>query len=164
MIKFNKIVIYLDIDGVLATSHQFGSKKRHEKYNCYPFDKKCVIVLNKILLKYNPSIVLSSDWKQHYTLKEMNEIFEWNGVKGKIIDVTPNLWKREYSFTLLNKNRADEILSHVKKHKINNYIVIDDLSMFKWLGDNFIHTPCVNEGIKQSGVGDKIINKLNEML
>ena len=45
--------IFLDIDGVLATTHQYytNRKKWHEMYDCYRFDEKCVKVFNDIIEK-----------------------------------------------------------------------------------------------------------------
>ena len=153
--------IFLDIDGVLATSHQYGSKKLHPKYNCYPFDKKCVIVFNEIIEKIKPEIILSSDWKFHYNIEQMNEIFNWNGIDIKITDTTPNLWgTRFFSLSELENCRASEILLYATDYELTNYVAIDDLNLSKWIPNNFVHTPRANEGIKQSGVKEKIINKL----
>jgi len=156
--------LFLDIDGVLATDKQYNSnnKKWDPRFNVYGFDPKCVKVLNKILDMFDLDIILSSDWKTHYTLEEMNNIFELNTVNGKIKDKTPNLWGVKYkSLNQLEECRANEILEYVEKHNITDFLAIDDLDLTEWLPNNFIQTPKSNEGIKQSGIKDKIINFLN---
>ena len=151
--------IFLDIDGVLATSHQFyTNSKRWPEYGSYRFDDKCVKVFNEILDKTDSRIVLSSDWKLNYTLKELDNIFEINKINGRVIDITPSLWGTKYrSLKDLEVCRAEEILAFVSQYDITNYVVIDDLDLTQWIPDNFIHCRRANEGIKQSGLKDKIL-------
>lgn len=154
--------IFLDIDGVLATTPQFYSKKRHEEWNCYRFDTKCVKVFNEIIKKINPVIILSSDWKNQYSIETMNYIFEWNDINVKISDYTPNLWGVEFfKANELEACRASEIQTYVNNNQIKKWVAIDDLNLSPYISEeNFVHTPRVNEGIKQSGVKEKILKKL----
>jgi len=156
--------IFLDIDGVLATSHQFyTNEKKWPEYGRYRFDDKCVKVFNEILKKTDPIIILSSDWKLNYSINALNNIFEINKIEGFISDITPSLWGTRYlSYSELDECRAQEILLYVNEHKITNYVAIDDLNLKPWIPDNFIHTPRANEGIKQSSVKDKIIKLLKD--
>lgn len=158
----NRPHIFLDIDGVLATTAQFYSKKRHEEWNCYRFDPKCVKIFNEIIEKTNPIIILSSDWKTQYKFETMNNIFDWNGINGKISDYTPNLWGVEFfKVDDLEACRASEIQIHVNNNQIKKWVAIDDLNLSPYIGEKkFVHTPRVNEGIKQSGVKDKILKRL----
>lgn len=157
--------IFLDIDGVLATTMQYytNRKKWNPEYNRYKFDEKCVKVFNSILEKLNDVIIiLSSDWKLTYTIEQMNRIFEINGVNAKVTDITPSLWGVRFtSLSQLEECRAGEILKYVEEHQITNWLAIDDLNLSKWIPENFVQTPRANEGIKQSSVKDKIINILN---
>jgi len=158
--------IFLDIDGVLATSHQFNSnrKKWHPMFNCYRFDEKCVKVFNSILDNVSgATIILSSDWKHHYSIEQMNQIFKWNSVNAVVTDVTPDLWGVKFTaLSQLEDCRADEILKYVHEHEIQNWIAIDDLDLSPWISpEHFVRTPRVSEGIKQSGIKDKILNLLN---
>jgi hypothetical protein len=153
--------VFLDIDGVLATSYQYNSnrKKWHEIYDCYRFDEKCVKVFNEIIEKTNPIIILSSDWKDDYSIEAMNEIFEWNKVNATISDFTKRLWGIDF-FRLdeLELCRAAEILTYKNTHDINKWVAIDDLQLFPMIdNDHFVRTPRVNEGIKQTSIKDKIL-------
>jgi len=163
-----KFYTFLDLDGVLATSHQFNSNRKHwhPQYDCYRFDEKCVKVFNSIIEEVNSIIILSSDWKHHYSIEQMNEIFKWNGLNTFITDITPNLWKVKFtSLAQLEDCRADEILKYVHEHEIQNWIAIDDLDLSPWISpEHFVRTPKVSEGIKQSGVKDKILNIINKSL
>jgi len=160
----SKIHIFLDIDGVLATSHQYytNRKKWHDMYDCYRFDEKCVRVFNQILEKIDPVIILSSDWREKYSIEIMNEIFKWNSVNAVVNDFTPNLWGVKFtSVAQLEDCRADEILLYVHEHQIEKWIAIDDLDLSPWISeDHFVRTPRANEGIKQSGKKDKILSIL----
>ena len=161
----NTIHIFLDIDGVLATSNQYytNPKKWHAEYTCYRFDKKCVDVFNSILDKINDYvIILSSDWQDKYSLEAMNRIFEWNEVNAKITDFTGMAWGiKFFRASELEECRAYDINKYVDDHKIKNWLAIDDLDLSPWIDeDHFIRTPRANEGIKQSGKKDKILSIL----
>ena len=58
----------------------------------------------------------------------------------------------------LEEERTYQINLYVEEHKPENWIAIDDLKLD--LGDRFFKTKS-NMGIKQTGLKDKIINKLN---
>lgn len=153
--------LFLDIDDVLVTTRQHFSKKLHPKYQSHHFDPKCVKVLNEILEKTNPIIILSSDWKLHYNLEALNEIFHDNGVNGKITDITPSLWGvKFFKLSELEECRAWEIIKYVNEHNIQKFVAVDDLNMFHWLPDNFVHCTRSMGGIKQTNVKEKIINIL----
>ena len=158
--------LFLDIDGVLATTNQYYSNKKkwHPAYDCYRFDEKCVKVFNEILSEFNDIlIILSSDWKLHYDLKEMNDIFKWNGVNAKVIGKTPSSWGVEFkSLQQLEQCRAFEIMKYVETHNVQNYVAVDDLDLTPWMPEGrFVRTPRANEGIKQNGIKQKIITILN---
>lgn len=160
-----KFYIFLDIDGVLATTHQYYTNPKNwgDEYKRYRYDIKCVKVFNEILNNLNEHvIILSSDWKLHYSIETMNRIFEINGINTIVTDITDNLWGTKFkSVVQLNDCRADEILKYVHEHQIENWLAIDDLDLSPWIDENhFVRTPRANEGIKQSGIKDKILNIL----
>jgi hypothetical protein len=159
----NKPIIFLDIDGVLATVKQYGlthnSKSWIQDYNVYPFDKKCVETFNEILEKTNAEIVLSSDWRIHFKLEELTDIFTINGVIRTPVDITPF---HPTSMSFYQKNRAGEILKYVEDNNVSKWIAIDDMNLHKWLYPNFFMCKSEWEGIKQSGLKQKIIKYLNK--
>jgi hypothetical protein len=161
----DKPYIFLDIDEVLATTNQFYSnrKKWNPEYNRYRFDEKCVKVFNSIIEITNPIVILSSDWKDSFTIEQLNRIFEINGVNCKISDITPSLWGTQYkSLQQLDECRAEEILKYQTDHAdvINKWVAIDDLNLTQWMPDNFVRCTKANEGIKQSNVKEKILKIL----
>jgi hypothetical protein len=148
---------------VLATTQQYytNKKKWNPMYDRYRFDEKCVKVFNQIFENSNVLVVLSSDWKENYTIEHLNRIFAWNGVKITIVDKTPNLWKVKFTnLQQLEECRSAEIQQYIDEHEIERYVIIDDLDLSPWFPENFVRTPRANEGIKQSGLKNKIINLL----
>lgn len=70
-----------------------------------------------------------------------------------------------------NESRYYEIKEWLKDHpEVRKYVVVDDMDMSEHYGDisgnylwgfkNFVHTPRSSEGIKQSGIKEKIIKFL----
>ena len=145
------------------------------------FDKKCIKVLNEILSESGAEIVISSDWKKYATLEELQRMYKIYGVNSVPIDVTPlyaNLdrdkekdfmkrdWAEKHAF-----ERSMEIQNWLSEHpEVTHWVAVDDLYMAKnyprkndprdprdWGLDNFVWTPNQYEGIKQSGVKEKIL-------
>lgn len=166
-------VIFLDIDGVLCTTNEFlMDKGKFHKKNFvpsfvnmpYPFNSRCVGVLNEILLKTDAEIVLSSDWRKFWDLKKLDLIFRSSGVIKSPINVTT---VDPVSMSWLEKNRANEIGEFLLNHReITNWVVIDDLNMRGFMkltnDEDRMFVTNSNEGIKMGGIKDKIILKLNE--
>ena len=82
-------IIFLDIDGVICLSREWGSRKRKIKrweleggdgqppvnIRLDDFNKIAVDVLNDIILTSGADIVISSDWRLYATLSEMKDLF-----------------------------------------------------------------------------------------
>ncbi len=124
-------IIFLDIDGVLATSQCFGQGKDN-KWGSYRFDPKCVATLNFILQETGAEMVLSSDWKTHYTFQEIREIFCHNNVIKGPIGFTPH--SDYYQDGFLEGGRGHEIKEWLKLHAMKdirrvdfNWVAVDDL-------------------------------------
>ena len=142
------------------------------------FDTKSVKVLNEILEETGAEIVVSSDWKLHATLEELGDYYESQGIIKRPIALTPNIgkctwyndiiwvWSPRWELEMI---RVIEIKQYLHDHpEITHWVSVDDLNMGKngeewkdeWAIDNFVLTPKSNEGIKQSGVKEKIIKYL----
>ena len=145
------------------------------------FNKKAVGVLNSILEETRAEIVVSSDWKKWATVEEMGEYYESKGIIKKPIaftkflqdcDVPQNFpWSRTYD---LEQSRSLEIKQYLQDHpEITHWVAVDDLNMgipqtheswgeieMDWGLTNFVLTPKSSEGIKQTGVKDKILKFL----
>jgi hypothetical protein len=146
------------------------------------FDKKAVKILNEILEQTGAEIVVSSDWRLHATLEEIGEYYTSQGILKKPVGFTKLLgqfddpenfvWSRQWR---LEQSRSLEILQYLKDHpEVTEWVAVDDLNMgipqvheswgemeMDWGLTNFVLTPKSSEGIKQSGIKEKIVNYLN---
>ena len=197
-------VIFLDNDGVICLSNNWGGRsKKWANYRSQnpsssdsksdapvqvrfdDFDEKAVRVLNSILEETGAEIVVSSDWRFHANLDELGDYYVSQGILKKPISVThrtedinPELWRVMRFRADLELERSIEILDWLEKNpQVTHWVAIDDLNMsVDYLSNhftaknpedeskpgltNFVHTPKSNEGIKQSGVKDKVLKFL----
>lgn len=154
------------------------------EYRFDNFDVKAVKVLNEILETSGAEIVVSSDWRYHANLEELGDYYELQGIIKRPIAVTDrfkDIFPKEWSVLRfradLELERSMEINHWVENHPdVTHWVAIDDLDMsVDYLSNhfsakdgsdskpgltNFVHTPRSNEGIKQSGVKEKVINFL----
>lgn len=151
------------------------------EYRFDDFDKKAIKVLNEIIRKTDAEIVVSSDWRGFATLEELGKYYTSQGILRKPIGVTKFLGQceqpKDYPWNAnfdIEQSRSLEILQYLRDHpEITHWVVIDDLHMgthveassygaFErdWGLTNFVWTPRGDEGIKQTGIKEKIIKFL----
>jgi hypothetical protein len=153
----SKKIIFLDHDGVICLSSEWGSRHKKQKsrgrrdslmsmqdipieYRFDNFNKEAIEVLNEILKETDAEIVVSSDWKRWATVEEMGEYYELQGISKKPIGYTPNLsectnyddefpWNRGL---YLEQTRSLEIKQYlINNPSIENWVAVDDLDMGK---------------------------------
>ena len=136
-----KKIIFIDIDGPLAWgTWADGRVKINENMSNeftipYPLVKEDCEALAKICEATNAELVLSSDWKLHFTLRQMSDVFIENGIYAKLIDITTHMDSRQMGLwnklgrCSLEHDRANQILKWAKDNKISNWIAIDDLNL-----------------------------------
>jgi hypothetical protein len=153
-------ILYVDIDYVLSLGSEITPVMTKWGY-IHRFNKKAMKVFNEILDKTQSLYVISSDWKNHFTLEQLQDIFcEFADANYPPIDVTETI-----SGVILQKLeewRAKEILAHVEKYNPKSWVAIDDLDLSPWISEeHFVHLPRFMEGIKQTGKRNEIIKKLS---
>lgn len=146
-------VIFLDHDGVICLSNNWGSRYNKQKkfgrslgtsmrdlpieVRFDDFDKKSIKVLNDILTETGADVVISSDWKKFATLEELGDFYEMQGIIRRPIDLTQSLgecevpdgfpWSREFD---LDQTRTIEIKQWLKDNPhVTHWVAIDDLDM-----------------------------------
>ena len=141
------------------------------------FDQKAIKILNQVIEETGAEIVVSSDWKLHANLEELGDYYEAQGIIKRPIALTPNLGQCTWYIDMvwiwsprwdLEMTRVIEIKQYLHDHpEITHWVSVDDLNMGKngeswkdWGLENFVLTPRSNEGIKQSGVKEKLIKYL----
>ncbi len=187
-------VIFLDHDGVICLSKNWGSRFKKQKsfyteenprnlgveipveYRFDDFDEKSIKILNEILDETGAEIVVSSDWKRWANVQEMGEYYELKGINKKPIAFTNSILYDDYEKfpwhrnTELEQTRSLEITEYLERNThITHWVAIDDLDMslrnednLTWGLNNFVLTPKSSEGIKQSGIKEKVIKFLND--
>ncbi len=152
-----KSILFLDIDGVMVL---FGKGGIHNGIHDHdPFDKDCVQVLNKIIDETNCDIVISSTWKRDFDLKQIQEIFSWNGVKKIPIGFTPEIDEK------LLQDKEFEV---IKCREITKWLLENDpKARYKWCAvddwdlsfelKNFVGCRDNKMGLKSKGISNKII-------
>lgn len=154
------------------------------QYRFDNFDKKAVKVLNQILKETGAEIVVSSDWRFHATLEQLGEYYLLHGIIKKPIattdmfkDIFPKEWSTLRFRADLELERSMEIQHWVDNHsEVTHWVAVDDLNMsVEFLSPrfvasngsddtagitNFVLTPDDTQGIKQSGIQEKIISFL----
>ncbi len=118
--------LFLDIDGVMNSFDDYNMTGEEflKKINDISFviSKKQIDLLNEIVEKYNPKIVLSSYWRTRYPIQKVNKIFKENGFKGAVIAITDEKGEE-------HKDRWNQIKRFIDKNNVESYIILDDDSL-----------------------------------
>lgn len=173
-------VLFLDIDGPIAIGKNFYESKffitpdlrkikslidhefktgEHIDINVcvkvpYGWHDKSCRALSALIEDLDLKIVISSDWRRHYSLEEIKRIFAFNKIQPEsIIGETSRIdWGGGPA-----RARMAEISVWVeeweKKGEKLQWVAVDDINM-SGLGEN--HYVYTNDGISAPGVADKI--------
>ena len=182
-------VMFLDNDGVICLSNNWGSRVKKRKkllddsvrfssvldmpveVRFDDFDKGAIEVLNRILEQTGAEIVISSDWRLYGTLEELGDYYLSQGISKRPSGFTPIIDEFDESTAQLlrwrgssGKARSLEIKKWLEDNIVESWVAVDDLDMSnEYLQpglDNFVLTPKSSEGIKQTGVYEKILKFL----
>jgi len=155
-----KRYLFLDLDSVMITEREFNSVIQ-STYIVKPFDPHCVAVLNEIIEAVNPFIILTTDRRLELKLKEMNEVFRYNGINSPVKDYTPDFWGTQFKkLQDADMCRGFEILRYVHQYQIENYAVVDDMNLMCWVSDHFVWCTNSVEGLNQNGIKEQILKLL----
>ena len=131
-------VIFLDIDGVMATSSYVkhsvnvlmrvnGFSYEEAKYHTKDdfgeiFDPIAVDALDKIIKSTNAKIVITSGWKKGKSVEFFRDMWKHRNLPGEILGITGDS---------INNNRKDEIDDYLYNHsdEIDSYLIIDDRNL-----------------------------------
>jgi len=153
-----KNLIFLDIDGVLATSECYAiTELRHNK-EIYKWNPACVTVLNELISETGAVIILSSDWRIYFDLEALKDIFEWNCVITSPVAVTDQN-KHKISFNP-ELDRIHQIGRFIKNNSIKNWVAVDDLNLKSDIVPNFVLVED-EMGLTGEGIKEKIKEFLN---
>ncbi len=146
-------IVFLDIDGVLQpydTDSQFISvdnslvKLLSKRYNTdysiydlstlasvyYDWDEQAVSRLKYVLNQANAKIIVSSDWRNPEQPYKMLDLLKIHGLEYFWFEDLVLLGKGKDRDNLA-EIRAKEIKYALNKHRINNFVVLDDMKKMK---------------------------------
>ena len=116
---------------MVTTRHLIQSKK----YFGHEFDPVCVKYLNEILEITDSKIVVISSWREGRTLKQIQSIFEINGII-KVVGITPLIQDvirgKEIMEYIFNTNKTDL--------EVHEFVIIDDEEEMGELTGHLIRT------------------------
>lgn len=145
-------VIFLDVDGVLNSRDWYRSQRDYSDDRRH-FDPAAVSRLNSLVDRTGAQIVVSSTWRKHFKrLVEMREFFASVGVRGSIVDRTPNSTEEGLADLIESKTpyarperifRGHEIhawlLKNERRHT-GRFVILDDDSDMEWLTPQLVNT------------------------
>lgn len=150
-------VIFLDIDGVLATPASYGEPSYFFADGVYHGDKwarlgfhglakDCCKMLQELAEEADAKIVISSTWRhgEPEDFMDLCRYLKKCGVTAPIIGRTGSHRKRFSDYRYSTYERGDEIKEFVDtypKEPITHFVVFDDDSDMKAVWDNFVHIP-----------------------
>jgi hypothetical protein len=170
MKKIANKIIFLDIDGVLKPPRTdvdikwdaieemilLLAEKHGRDYSQYDFydvtnvyfgwDKEALHELRRIVAETDAMIVISSSWKQDFSLECMIDFFRIHDLGERILGYTPYLLDNDATMQFMcslkvNMWRSAEILAWLHFHpKISSWVAIDDMPLGADLGENAIRT------------------------
>ncbi len=142
----NKLnIIFLDIDGVLNNK----STDEYAPTGCIGIMDEKVELLRQIIDRTGAKVVLSSDWRFEKDKNTKDYIYLTNKLNNyniKIYDVTPDIkWSK----------RGHEILEWLNVHKIDGWVVLDDIDFSDFYNPEFSPHVIITDpevGLQQSDV------------
>jgi len=152
-------VIFLDIDGPLATDECLLKTEMMFGVRLYKWNENCCRVLNEIINETGAEIVLSSDWRKYFTMDELDSIFKLNNIVKSPIAVTDQM---KYKFSSRgDEDRIYQIDRFLRNNSIKNWVSVDDLDLKSDIVSNFVHVE-TGFGLSADGIKEKLILFLNQ--
>lgn len=160
--------IFLDIDGVFnsadygnsieyltETSGMSDAQVMLIAHHTH-LDPKAIKVFDELVERSGAVVILSSTWRTHYSVDEMNEMLKGRGAKFKISAATPVLFGKLSS----RIPRGKEIAEFLKKsEKADSFVIIDDHDDMIHLKPHLVQTN-VKHGLTKEDV-EKALKILN---
>jgi hypothetical protein len=129
-------VIFIDIDGPLAWDTWKDGKVQITELTSKPFEipypwvQEDCDALTKIVRDTGAHLVISSDWRKYFSIKQLNAIFLTYGIPHwSILDTTTHFNPRKKMSSSPEWDRACEIHSWVKCFRPHHWVAIDDMPL-----------------------------------
>lgn len=83
------------------------------------FDVEACQYIKDLCDRFDLKIVVTSSWKEFYSLKQIKALLSLHQLDSYVIDMT----SRE------NQSRSDKIRNYIKEHHIKIFLILDDIDM-----------------------------------
>jgi hypothetical protein len=122
--------------------YQFDNyKKFNSGSDADMLDEHAILLLNKIISATNAIVVISSRWRENFSLEMLKNFLFQKGFIGTVYDKTPNsFWLDKEKH--IRSQRGHEIQKWLNSQKIKpiSYIILDDKSDMAHLSSRLIQT------------------------
>jgi len=142
-------VVFLDFDGVLNSD-----RSTQELGTRYRFSRASVAAFNLVLRETEARIVISSSWREHWTLKENAQFLERDGVlPGRVIGKTPTLDGSE-------RGREIDAWLAAVPYSVKSFVIIDDRDDMAMHSERLVRVdPAVGITDRQASLAVEILVK-----
>lgn len=107
-------IVFLDFDGVLVNRAALRARRLDPQHSPAA-DPDAVAALNHVTRAAGAQIVITSTWREEYSLDELHShLLRW-GVSGAVIGQTP-----------LAGTRGQEIQAWLEAHTVERFVILDD--------------------------------------
>jgi hypothetical protein len=154
----NTPILFLDHDGVICIDGNWGDRVIN-KTKFDTFNDMCVARLNVIIQTYGFDVVVSSDWRIHADIEEMQKLYDDRGLKAKIVGYTEELAPIRFKEGR-SSIRQREIKKYVEDNGLTQWFALDDLPFFS-IPKNSYRTG-LYDGIRQSDM-PKIMEQIDRL-
>ena len=158
-------VIFLDIDGPLAWGTWFDGRLQLDANLTIPYPwlhKECES-LTRIIKATGANIVLSSDWRLHYTIDQMHSIFDHYDIPKVIVDCT-HTFKAKMS-SPGSMDRARQILKWVEEKNPESWVAIDDYDLeYEFFAEGYKDNYIATVGDNSAGTTDTISSREHDII
>jgi len=123
-------IIFVDVDGPLAYGTWMDGRFKIDDISMpYPWVKQECDALAEIIRRTGAKVVISSDWKYHYSIVQLGKIFVHYGIPNVIIGMTDG--NKIKMSTNLEMDRAYQIMRWVQGNKdlIDTWVAVDDMGL-----------------------------------
>lgn len=154
-------IAFLDIDGVF-NSEQYACSDEYKAETAgmsdahimliahhLHLDPKAILLFNDLVERSGCKVVLSSTWREKYTVDEMNNMLAGRGATFKIIDRTPKIIGK-FSEVIPRGKEINEYLNSLKEVP-ESFVIIDDYDDMLHLKPFLVRTN-VEFGLTQNDV------------
>lgn len=146
-------VLFLDIDGVLNSEAWFARQRGRGltiiSNRAELLDPAAVAQLNRVVEATGCKVVLSSSWRLHQRLLEVQDWLQQAGFIGQLHDRTPS-----------TGHRGEEIGAWLGRSPCDRYAIVDDEPDLTWHEGRWVPTT-YSEGLT-AALADRLIALLRE--